>query len=319
MRKSFILLTMCALAGLWSCQSRIEDETSITYASDESEVEITVAADRTPRNVPSATPDENIIDNLDILLFDSNGKFICWRATFKINGKLRTTLPVGKDYDAYFLANCRSFIGKMLPDKATEKQYRQQADWEVFRKTLVDANPQRLLQENTAFTSLPMWGMLKKQDVNDRVINYWPLLSLTRSVASVDVYVANGIDYFILKDITLFHVPDKGFLGNAPANVWNRTATTAPTVPLPTSFICTTTIRRTKLQTRSIPASSSEPNTKERKAITPLILKIPMQTSSSKSYGTRSTYSISILPTVRDIRIRKQPPASLPSISMSTS
>lgn len=64
-----------------------------------------------------------------------------------------------------------------------------------------------------------MWGMLKKQDVNDRVINYWPLLSLTRSVASVDVYVANGIDYFILKDITLFHVPDKGFLGNVPANV----------------------------------------------------------------------------------------------------
>ena len=44
MRKSFILLTMCALAGLWSCQSRIEDETPITYASDESEVEITVAA-----------------------------------------------------------------------------------------------------------------------------------------------------------------------------------------------------------------------------------------------------------------------------------
>ena len=310
MRKSFILLTMCALAGLWSCQSRIEDETPITYASDESEVEITVAADRTPRNVASATPDENIIDNLDILLFDSNGKFICWRATFKINGKLRTTLPVGKDYNAYFLANCRSFIGEMLPDKATEKQYRQQADWEVFRKTLVDANSQRLLQENTAFTSLPMWGMLKKQDVNDRVINYWPLLSLTRSVASVDVYVANGIDYFTLKDITLFHVLDKGFLGNVPANVTDGQALEASSP---------TTIRRTQLQTRSIPASSSEPNTKERKAITPLILKIPMQTSSSKSYGTRSTYSISILPTVRDMRIRKQPPASLPSISMSTS
>ena len=29
-----------------------------------------------------------------------------------------------QDYDAYFLANCRSFIGEMLPDKATEKQYK---------------------------------------------------------------------------------------------------------------------------------------------------------------------------------------------------
>ena len=52
MRKSFILLTMCALAGLWSCQSRIEDETSITYASDESEVEITVAAGQNAPQCP---------------------------------------------------------------------------------------------------------------------------------------------------------------------------------------------------------------------------------------------------------------------------
>ena len=228
--------------------------------------------------------------------------------------------------------------GKCFPDKATEKQSRQQADWEVFEKTLVDANPQRLLQENTAFTSLPMWGMLKKQDVNDRVINYWPLLSLTRSVASVDVYVANGIDYFILKDITLFHVPDKGFLGNAPANVTDGQALEASSpADMQTgltlesdSYNSTDRSIANKLYLydndtenetadKSIPASSSEPNTKERKAITPLILKIPMQTSSSKSYGTRSTYSISILPTVRDMRIRQQPPASLPSISMSTS
>lgn len=219
MRKSFILLTMCALTGFWSCQSKIEDEAPHAYTSDESEVEVTIAANKTTRNVSSATPDENIIDNLDVLLFDSNGKFICWRTTFKVNGKLRTTLPVGKDYDAYFLANCRPFIEKMLPDKATEEQYRQQADWEVFRKALVDVNPQRLLQEHTAFTGLPMWGILKKQEVNDRVINYWPLLSLTRSVASVDVYVAAGIDYFTLKDITLYHVPGKGFLGNTPGNI----------------------------------------------------------------------------------------------------
>lgn len=60
MRKSFILLTICALAGLWSCQSRIEDETPITYASDESEVEITVAADRMSRQ-PLRTKTSSII------------------------------------------------------------------------------------------------------------------------------------------------------------------------------------------------------------------------------------------------------------------
>ena len=77
-----------------------------------------------------STPNENIVENLDVLLFDSEEKFLCWRTTFKINGKLRTTLPIGKDYDAYFLANCRSFIEKMLPDEVTEGQYIGKADWE---------------------------------------------------------------------------------------------------------------------------------------------------------------------------------------------
>ena len=74
------------------------------------------------RSTEYSTPNENIVENLDVLLFDSEGKFLCWRTTFKINGKLRTTLPIGKDYDAYFFANCRSFIEKMLPDEVTESQ-----------------------------------------------------------------------------------------------------------------------------------------------------------------------------------------------------
>ena len=117
MRKSFILLTMCALAGLWSCQSRIEDEIPITYASDESEVEITVAADRTPRNVPSATPDENIIDNLDILLFDSNGKFICWRATFKDKRKVADDSSRRQRLRCLFLGQLPASSGKCFPIK----------------------------------------------------------------------------------------------------------------------------------------------------------------------------------------------------------
>lgn len=219
MRKSFILSVICTLAGLCSCQPKIGDDVLNAYSPNESEVEVSIVTRTTTHNVISAVPDENSIDNLDVLLFDSNGKFVCWRTTFKVNGKLRTTLPIGKNYDAYFLANCRSFIEKMLPNEAAEAQYKQNADWEVFLKKLIDITPQRLLQENASFTSLPMWGILKNQEVNDRVINYWPLLSLTRSVASVDVYVAAGIDNFTLRDVTLYNVPDKGFLGNLPANI----------------------------------------------------------------------------------------------------
>lgn len=133
---------------------------------------------------------------------------------------MRTTLPVGKDYDAYFLVPIAvASSGKCFPIKL-RKTIQAAGGLGSLPKTLVDANPQRLLQENTAFTSLPMWGMLEeagcKRPCNQLLA---ATSSLTRSVASVDVYVANGIDYFILKDITLFHVPDKGFLGNVPANV----------------------------------------------------------------------------------------------------
>lgn len=54
-------------------------------------------------------------------------------------------------------------------------------------------------------------GNAGKQEVKDGVINYWPLLSLIRSVASVDVYVTTDIAEFTLKDATLYNVPDKGF------------------------------------------------------------------------------------------------------------
>ena len=205
--------------GFGACQTRIDDEPPTSYSSGESAVEVSVLSSPATRSAEYGTPDESVIDNLDILLFDSAGKFVCWRTTFKVNGKLRTTLPIGEDYDACFLANCRPFIEKMLPDKAAVDRYVGKADWEVFRQELVDMDPQRLLQDDASFTSLPMWGILEKQEVKDQVINYWPLLTLTRSVASVDIYVAADIADFALEDATLYHVPDKGFLGNVPGNI----------------------------------------------------------------------------------------------------
>lgn len=226
MRKIFIL-SVILIAGLGACQTKLDDEPPAGDISGESEVELSIVSNSATRSTEYSTSDENIIDNLDVLLFDAEKKFVCWRTTFKVNGKLRTTLPVGSGYDAYFLANCRSFIEKMLPDETAISQYKGKADWEVFKNALIDTNPQRLLQSSASFTSLPMWGILKSQEVKDRVINYWPLLSLIRSVASVDIYVAAGIDNFMLQDATLYYVPDKGFLGNSPGNIVDNQAHSA--------------------------------------------------------------------------------------------
>ena len=120
------------------------------------------------------------------------------------------------------MANCRSFIEKILPDEATIDEYKGRIEWEAFREKLVDTDPLRLLQNDMSFTSLPMWGILEKQEVKDEVINYWPLLSLIRSVASVDIYVNTAIENFTLSDASLYYVPDKGFLGNNPQNILNN-------------------------------------------------------------------------------------------------
>ena len=66
-----------------------------------------------------------------------------------------------------------------------------------------------------------MWGILEKQEVKDQVINYWPLLSLIRSVASVDIYIDTAIENFTLNEASLYYVPDRGFLGNNPQNILN--------------------------------------------------------------------------------------------------
>lgn len=224
MRKLFILsMTIIIWVVGNSCQKTITDnEPPINPLLGESEVEISIITSPQTRTSYTAVPDENTIENLDILLFDSQGKFLCWRTTFKINGKLRTTLPVGTGYNAYFLANCRSFIEKILPDEATIDEYKGRIEWEAFREKLVDTDPRRLLQNDMSFTSLPMWGILEKQEVKDEVINYWPLLSLIRSVASVDIYVNTAIENFTLSDASLYYVPDKGFLGNNPQNILNN-------------------------------------------------------------------------------------------------
>ena len=207
MRKLFILpMTIIIWLVGNSCQKTTADnEPPINPVLRESEVEIPIITSAQTRTFYTSVPDENTIENLDILLFDSQGKFLCWRTTFKINGKLRTTLPVGTGYDAYFLANCRSFIEKILPDEATIDAYKGKIEWETFLEKLIDADPRRLLQNDTSFTSLPMWGILEKQEVKDQVINYWPLLSLIRSVASVDIYIDTAIENFTLNEASLYY------------------------------------------------------------------------------------------------------------------
>ena len=151
MRKLFILpMTIIIWLVGNSCQKTTADnEPPINPVLRESEVEIPIITSAQTRTFYTSVPDENTIENLDILLFDSQGKFLCWLTTFKINGKLRTTLPVGTGYDAYFLANCRSFIEKILPDEATIDAYKGNIESQTLRKSHISARNRPQFQHET--------------------------------------------------------------------------------------------------------------------------------------------------------------------------
>lgn len=218
MKRLSILPLIFIFVGFWSCQTKNDEVIPPSGASGESEVEVSITSGSATRAY-EATPDENAFKDLDILLFNKEGKFVCWRTVYRVNNKLRTTLPIGEGYDAYFLANCRSYITAMLPDTNAINGHVGESTWNDFRLQLIDSDPARLLQDGATLKYLPMWGVLKNQNVKDLVLNYWSTLYLVRSVASVDVYLADGVDNFQLKDITLYFVPDKGFLGTDPGNV----------------------------------------------------------------------------------------------------
>ena len=83
MRKIFILSVML-IAGFGACQTKLDDEPPAGDISGESEVELSILTNSATRSTEFSTSDENIIDNLDVLLFDAEKKFVCWRTTMLI-------------------------------------------------------------------------------------------------------------------------------------------------------------------------------------------------------------------------------------------
>ena len=62
-----VLILSFILAGLWSCQTKIDEESPTSYSSGESAVEVSVLSSLATRSVEYSNPDENIIDNLELL------------------------------------------------------------------------------------------------------------------------------------------------------------------------------------------------------------------------------------------------------------
>ena len=207
-----IILVLVAVTALTSC-FRDKYEVSGGKGGKEVEIQIYGVSDAQTKNL--GTPEENTVRHLDLLVF-KNDRFLYWRSAYKVDGNYRATLEVDSGIDVYFLANCRDQLFHVFPTKDAEQSYIGYS-WEGLMEVLVDTQPQRLLQNGPA-VPLPMWADLKDQTVDEMSVNHWPIITLLRSVASVDVMVRDTVTAFQLTDLYVYFAPDKGYLGNRDQN-----------------------------------------------------------------------------------------------------
>ena len=181
----------------------------------EQEVEITLLGEVATRAETEGTPEERIVETLDLLVFDAGG-FKLWRSAYKVNDNFRVTLPICDNIDVYFIANCRAFVTALYDANGMTTG----STWEAIRLKLVDTGGDRFVTADEAdpFVRLPMWGRLLDQNVEDVPINKWASIYLLRAVASVDVYVDPAVGNFTMNDLYLYFTPDRGFFAPVAAN-----------------------------------------------------------------------------------------------------
>lgn len=218
-RLLFLLMGTLALVAT-SCSKEKPTGPDTRTDGTEVAVEIPVYTSAVTRATEEGTPDENAVQTLDLLVF-KGGKFQYWRNAYKSNGNFRATLKIDTGIDVYFLANSRSIVEALFTSDAVIESYKD-SSWETLRALLIDTDPTRLVQTSSTFTSLPMWGKLTNQKVEDISVNHWATVDMLRSVASVDVYLKSTVDNFILEGISLYFVPNKGYIGVADANYENK-------------------------------------------------------------------------------------------------
>ncbi len=207
-----IILVLLAVSALTSC---FRDKYEVSGGKGEKEVEIQIYGVSDSQTKSFGSPEENTVKDLDLLIF-KNDRFLYWRSAYKIDGNYRATLEVDNGIDVYFLANSRDQLFQVFPTKEVEQNYIGYS-WDSMMEMLVDTNPQRLLQNGTA-VPLPMWAGLKGQTVEELSMNHWPVITLLRSVASVDVMVRDTVSTFQLTDLYVYFAPDKGYLGTRDQN-----------------------------------------------------------------------------------------------------
>ncbi len=236
-------LFLTVLVGtLWACTNKdIDIPTTGITGSDESTVAFTVKIPSggipklsTPTTYALSADDENEVNHIAVLLFETNGKYTyqpIYVSGSKITGDgqektFTVNVPEGT-YDMVMLANANQSLSSVLStikgqDKAT-----------VLNKLIVTNNDKwNADSSSTGYVPIPMWGEARVEAVNGTTVNVD--FSLVRMLAKIDVALTSSAakDVFNLQSVRLYNYNNQGQIVPTSTN-WSSSTleVTNPTIP----------------------------------------------------------------------------------------
>lgn len=232
--KRIYLILLAVLGVLLSSCAMEELQTGGTDGAREVEISIATPGNSSGTRAPldgaatdTGIDNEKRIDELDLLVFDEDGKYMYRREAYKLSYPADTYRAKLDEYwdkpmTIHLLANSRSILttleaGSDAPEKGT-------STWADIQPKLTD-DPSRLVK--STFVPLPMWGVgkvtLSKTSAPSYMTGYdgeSETIEMLRSVASVDVFVMTANDKgeakntdFELTDIFAYYAADRGYVG----------------------------------------------------------------------------------------------------------
>ncbi|MCC8154217.1 MAG: hypothetical protein LIP01_08405 [Tannerellaceae bacterium] len=208
MKEKIAILWMC-ICLLPSCFDNHSEPGGGQYTGEETEVAFLPKANGAIPTADEVTGIEKVLQEIDIIVCDNEGKYLYYRNTWLSDGVYRTTLKAQENVTLHFIANSRSIL------EAKQDILVEGSSWEDnIRPALIDTRLSGIP------ASLPMWNVLTHVSIEDGVTKNLGTIYLLRSVAAVEVEIDEtiGESIFKLEQVSLYYAPSAGLIAPLPAN-----------------------------------------------------------------------------------------------------
>ncbi|GAB6118859.1 FimB/Mfa2 family fimbrial subunit [Dysgonomonas termitidis] len=225
----YILLLVVQLFEVTGCIDEREGNTAVQGDEQLVSFSIRVPGASAPKTKALTEVDENAVDNIVLLLFNSSGYYTYQpiyinNITDGANSAQKTftaKIPVGT-YDMVILANSSQIVSAALGSI-------NQGDTKATVMQQLKLTNTGKWDTSGSFTKIPMWGEIATLTVGSPTANQ--TVNLIRMVSKIDVTLGTTAQTkFALKSVRLYNYNNQGYVAPDAVN-WGNGVATAPTVP----------------------------------------------------------------------------------------